>query len=451
MPSCQVVIVGGGFGGLYAARALKQAPVQVTLLDRRNFHLFQPLLYQVATGSLAPGDIASPLRLVLKSQKNARVILGEAVGFDVPSRKVLLRDGEGIPYDTLVLSSGSEPNYFGHDDWRPMAPGLKTVEDATSMRSRILMAFESAERETDPSKVASWLTFVIVGAGPTGVELAGALAEVAGKTLRDGFRHIQPANAKILLVDTLEHALPTYPVSLSIKAEKALGRLGVILRPNCRVTDIRPGAVVIVEGEKAETILTKTVLWTSGVRASPLGEALAKATGAAIDKGGRVLVEPDLSVPGHPELFVIGDLANPSAKETQTVPGVAPAAMQEGLYVAALIENRLKGKTVPPFRYRDHGSMATIGRNKAVADFGRLRFDGFPAWLAWAFVHIFKLLEFENRFLVMTQWAWYYLSWRRTDLLITTPAAPTHPPTGGEHAPSVTQGQSGYRVRRRRP
>jgi len=423
----RVVIIGGGFGGLYAARALKHAPVQVTLLDRRNFHLFQPLLYQVATGTLAPGDIASPIRLVLKRQVNARVLLAEVIDFDIEARRVLLRDGEKIPYDTLVLAAGSETNYFGHDPWRPLAPGLKTVEDATTMRSRILMAFESAEREADPAKVASWLTFVIVGAGPTGVELAGALAEVARKTLRDGFRHIQPANARILLIDAVDHALPTYPLSLSIKAEEALKRLGIILRTKCRVTDVRPGEVVIEEGGKTETIPTQSVLWTSGVRASPLGEALARASGAAIDKGGRVLVESDLSLPGHPEVFVIGDLANPSAKEQQNIPGVAPAAMQEGQYVADLIENRLKGKTVGPFRYQNHGSLATIGRNKAVADLGWLKFDGFPAWLAWAFVHIFKLLEFENRFLVMIQWAWNYLNWRRTDLLITTPRTPAAP------------------------
>ena len=421
--SHQVVIIGGGFGGLYAARALKHVPVEVTLLDRRNFHLFQPLLYQVATGTLAPGDIASPLRLVLKRQKNVRVLLGEAVGFDVLGRRVLMRDGEKIPYDTLVLAAGSETNYFGHDEWRAVAPGLKTVEDATAMRSRILTAFESAERETDPAKVASWLTFVIVGAGPTGVELAGALAEVARKTLRDGFRQIQPSSAKILLIDAVEHALPGYPLSLSLKTEEALHRLGVILRTQCRVTDVRPGVVVIGEGDKVEAIPTHTVLWTSGVQASPLGEALSKAAGAAIDKGRRVLVEPGLSIPGHPELFVIGDLANVRGPGDQVVPGVAPAAMQEGQYVAEVIENRLKGKSTPPFRYRDHGSLATIGRNAAVADFGWLRFDGFPAWLAWAFIHIFKLLEFENRFLVMVQWAWNYLNWRRTDLLITNPPA----------------------------
>ena len=421
--SHHVVIIGGGFGGLYAARALKHVPVQVTLLDRRNFHLFQPLLYQVATGTLAPGDIASPIRLVLKRQKNVRVLLGEAVGFDVPGRQVLLRDGGKIPYDTLVVAAGSETNYFGHDAWRAAAPGLKTVEDATGMRSRILTAFESAERETDPAKVASWLTFVIVGAGPTGVELAGALAEVARKTLRDGFRRIQPSNAKILLIDAVEHALPEYPLSLSLKAEEALRRLGVILRAQCRLTDVRPGFVVIGEGDKAETIPTHTVLWTSGVRASPLGAALSKAAGAAIDKGHRVLVEPDLCIPGHPELFVIGDLASVKAEGDQVVPGVAPAAMQEGQYVAEVILTRLKGKSIPPFRYRNRGSLATIGRNAAVADFGWLKIDGFPAWLAWAFVHIFKLLEFENRFLVMVQWAWNYLNWRRTDLLITRPPA----------------------------
>ena len=423
MKTHHVVIIGGGFGGLYAARALKHAPVEVTLLDRRNFHLFQPLLYQVATGTLAPGDIASPLRLVLQRQNNVRVLLGEVVGFDIPERRVLLRDGEKIPYDTLVLAAGSETNYFGNDKWRAVAPGLKTVEDATVMRSRILTAFESAERETDPSKVASWLTFVIVGAGPTGVELAGALAEIARKTLRDGFRHIQPSNAKILLVDAVEHALPGYPLSLSLKAEEALRRLGVILRTQSRVTDIRPDAVVIGEGDKVETIPTHTVLWTSGVQASPLGEALSKATGAVIDKGRRVLVEPDLSVPRHPELFVIGDLAHVNGQGNQVVPGVAPAAMQEGQYVAEVIENRLQGKSTPPFRYQDRGSLATIGRNAAVADFGWLKFDGFPAWLAWALVHIFKLLEFENRFLVMVQWAWNYLNWRRTDLLITSPPA----------------------------
>jgi len=424
----RVVIIGGGFGGLYAARALKNTAMQVTLLDRRNFHLFQPLLYQVATGTIAPGDIASPLRLVLKHQKNVRVLLGEVTGFDVQARQVMQRDGSPIPYDTLILASGSEPNYFGHDDWRRIAPGLKTVEDATSMRSSILLAFENAERETNPEKIVEWLTFVVVGAGATGVELAGALAEVARKTLRDGFRHIQPADAKIILIDAVEHVLPGYPLDLSIKADKALKRLGVIIRTNRRVTDVQPAMVQIGEGEHTEYIHARTILWTSGVRASPLGSALAQASGAELDKGGRVLVLPDLSLPGHPELFVIGDLANPSIKEKQMIPGVAPAAMQEGQYVAGLLKDRLAGRVTPPFRYRDHGSLATIGRNAAVADLGWIKFDGFLAWMAWAFIHIFKLLEFENRFIVMLQWAWYYLSWRRTDLLITAHRPPAEDP-----------------------
>ena len=332
--SHRVVIIGGGFGGLYAARALKHVPVQVTLLDRRNFHLFQPLLYQVATGTLAPGDIASPIRLVPKRQKNVRVLLGEAIGFDVPGRQVLLRDGGKISYDTLVVAAGSETNYFGHDAWRAAAPGLKTVEDATATRSRILTAFENAERETDPVKVAGWLTFVIVGAGPTGVELAGALAEVARMTLHDGFRQIRPSSAKILLIDAVEPALPEYPLSLSLKAEKALQRLGIILRTQCRVTDVRLDSVVI------------------------------------------------------------GDLASVRAQGDQVVPGVAPAAMQEGHYVAEVIESRLKGRSLPPFRYRNRGNLATIDRNAAVADFGWLRIAGFPTWLASTFVHIFSLLEF---------------------------------------------------------
>jgi len=419
MEKHKVIIVGGGFGGLYAARELKDADVQLTLLDRRNFHLFQPLLYQVATGTLAPGDIASPLRLLLQHQKNARVLLGDVTDFDISAHQVILSDGDRMPYDTLVVATGSEPNYFGHDDWRRSAPGLKTVEDATRMRSRILLAFEKAERETNPEKIASWLTFVIVGAGPTGVELAGALAEVAHKTLRNGFRHIKPSQAKILLVDPEEHVLPGYPHKLSLKAEKALHRLRVTVRTRSRVTDVQPGVVILGEGATAERIQTQTILWTSGVQASSLGKKLVQATGALLDKGGRVMVEPDLSVAGHPEIFVIGDLANPSAKDQPSLPGVAAVAIQQGRYVGERIKHGGRGEPPKPFRYHDPGKLATIGRNAAVADFGWLQMDGVLAWLLWAFIHIFKLLVFENRLLVMMQWAWNYVTWRRTDLLIT--------------------------------
>ena len=425
MPDHKVIIIGGGFGGLYAARALKSAPVEVTLLDRRNFHLFQPLLYQVATGTLTPGLIAAPLRLILKRQANTRVYLAEAEDFDVSGRNVLLRDGSRMPYDSLILAAGSEPNYFGHAEWPHLAPGLKTVEDATHMRSRILLAFEKAERETNPDQIKRWMTFVIVGAGPTGVELAGALAEIARKTLRDGFHHIETAEARIVLVDAVKQVLPGYPPGLAAKAERTLKGLHVTTRFNCRVTEVFSDSVTLQrEDGTTERIETRTILWTAGVRASPLGERLAKSAGASVDKEGRVIVEPNLSVPGHPELFIIGDLANPSARDKQTLPGVAPVAIQEGRYVAEVIRRRLKGEPAPrAFHYHDPGSMATIGRNAAVAHIGRLQVNGFTAWLIWLFVHLYQLIGFQNRLLVMLQWAWNYLTWKRADLLIT--AAPS--------------------------
>ncbi len=436
MQNHKVVIVGGGFGGLYAAQRLAQLPVKVTLLDRRNFHLFQPLLYQVATGTIAPGDIASPLRLILAKNKNVEVLWAEVVGFNIPKKTVILQDGAEVSFDTLIMAAGSEPNYFNHPEWKAFAPGLKTVEDATAMRSRILLAFENAEREPDPDIVRRWLTFVVVGAGPTGVELAGALAEVARKTLRGGFRHIHPGSAKIILVDADPHILMGYSEKLAAKAIKALRKLGVTVRDNIRVTDVEKEAVVLGEGSKAERIESRTILWTAGVRASPLGEALAKEAGAATDKGGRVLVNSDLSIPAHPEILVIGDLANPSAEKKQSLPGVAQVAMQEGKYVAHLIEHRLKGRPMPPFKYHDRGSLATIGRNIAVAKIGPFEFDGFLAWLVWAGVHLYQLLEFENRILVMFQWAWNYISWRRTDLLITHA-----PPSGRATSQSNKEGK----------
>jgi len=413
-----VVIIGGGFGGLYAARSLKRAPVQITLIDRRNFHLFQPLLYQVATGGLSPANIAAPLRAILKRQENVRVLLAEAIGIDVSNRRVVLSDGE-LSYDTLIVAAGVRHHYFGRDDWEELAPGLKTIEDATEMRRRVLLAFEAAEREGDPEKLRGWLTFVIVGGGPTGVELAGAVGEIARHTLTRDFRAINPADARIVLVEGLDRVLPPYPPTLSARAEAALNRLGVTVRTGAMVTDIEADAVTIRCGEQRERIPTRTVLWAAGVQASELGRVLAAATGVPLDRAGRVVVEPDLSVTGNPEIFVIGDLAHFSHQAGTPLPGVAPVAMQQGRYVATLTMRRLRGETMPPFRYRDYGSMATIGRAEAVADLGWVRFSGFLAWLAWLFIHLIHLVQFQNRLLVLIQWAWNYVTWNRYARLIT--------------------------------
>ena len=413
-----VVIIGGGFGGLYAAQSLKRAPVQVTLLDRRNFHLFQPLLYQVATGTLSPANIAAPLRAILKRQENIRVLLAEAIDIDVSNRRVALSDGE-VGYDTLIVAAGVRHHYFGRDEWERLAPGLKTIEDATEMRRRILVAFEAAEREGDPEKLRGWLTFVIVGGGPTGVELAGAVGEIARHTLARDFRAINPADARIVLVEGMDRVLPPYPASLSARAEAALNRLGVTVRTGAMVTDIQPDVITIRSGERNERISTRTVLWAAGVQASTLGGILASTTGAAVDRVGRVVVEPDLSVVGHPEIFVIGDLAHFGHQTGKPLAGVAPVAMQQGRYVATLIMRRLRGETMPPFRYRDHGNMATIGRAEAVADLGWVRFSGFFAWLAWLFIHLINLVQFQNRVLVLIQWAWNYATWNRYARLIT--------------------------------
>lgn len=413
-----VVIIGGGFGGLYAARSLKRAPVWVTLIDRRNFHLFQPLLYQVATGGLSPANIAAPLRAILKRQKNTRVLLAEVIDIDAANRRVVLSDGE-VGYDTLIVATGARHNYFGNDQWEKLAPGLKTIEDATEMRRRILLAFEAAERESDPDKLQGWLTFVVVGAGPTGVELAGTLGEMARHTLKHDFRAINPADARIFLVEGLDRVLPSYPPELSAKAQAALARLGVSVRTGAIVTDIQSDAVTLRCGERSERIPTRTVLWAAGVQASPLGRALAAAAGATLDRVGRVVVKPDLSLPGHPEIFVIGDLAHFSHQTGKPLPGVAPVAMQQGRYVAKLVERRLRGEEMPPFRYKDYGSMATIGRAAAVADLGRLRFSGFFAWLTWLFIHLMYLVQFENRVLVLMQWALNYFTRNRYARLIT--------------------------------
>ena len=413
-----VVIVGGGFGGLDAAKRLASAPVRVTLVDRRNFHLFQPLLYQVATGGLSPGDIAVPLRHILRRQRNARVLLAEVTDIDAAHRRLVLSDGE-LDYDTLIVATGAHHHYFGHDAWAKLAPGLGKIEDATEIRRRILLAFEAAERETDPEKVREWLTFVVVGGGPTGVELAGAVADLARDTLRREFRAINPAEARILLLEGAERVLPPFPPELSAKTTAALARLGVQVWAKALVTEIQADSVAIRRGERTERIPTRTVLWAAGVRASPLGQKLAQATGAELDSLGRVVVGPDLSLPGHPEILVIGDLAHCREQTGKALPGLASVAKQQGAYVAKLVERRWRGRSSPPFRYRDYGKMATIGRAAAVADFGRFQLWGYPGWLAWLFVHLMNLVEFENRVLVLVQWAWNYFTHNRSARLIT--------------------------------
>jgi NADH dehydrogenase len=425
-----VVILGGGFGGLYAAQALKHTPVQVTLVDKRNFHLFQPLLYQVATGGLSPGDIASPLRAVLNRQKNTRVITAEVIDLKPEQHQVVLRDGE-LPYDTLIVATGVSHHYFGHDAWSAEAPGLKTIEDAIEIRRRILLAFEAAEREADPEKRRAYLTFVIVGGGPTGVELAGALAELAHNTLKNDFKNIDPAEAKILLVEGVERVLPPYPAELSAKAKQVLLQRGVTVQTNTLVTDIQKGMITLRrDNAEPELVQARTILWAAGMKASALGQVLAERTGAALDRAGRVMVEPDLTIAGQPNIFVIGDLANFSHQGEKPLPGVAQVAMQQGKYAAKLIGHRLNGESLPPFRYHDPGSLAVIGRNAAVADLGWLKLSGFIAWLMWSFIHIFYLIEFDNRVLVMLQWAWNYFTRKRGARLITgrdpSPLVETH-------------------------
>jgi NADH dehydrogenase len=372
----------------------------------------------VATGGLSPANIATPLRNILKRQPNARVLLGEAMGLDPHGRRVILSDGE-VSYDTLVVALGSSHHYFGKEGWSRLAPGLKTIEDAIDIRRRILVAFERAERESDPARIRSLLTFVVVGGGPTGVELAGALGEIARDTLSHEFRSIDPSNARILLLEGSPRLLSAYPSDLSGSAVRSLQRLGVEVRTGTIVTDIQPGAVTIRAGEQVERIPASTVLWAAGVQASSFGKVLAETIGAALDRLGRVVVEPDLSVPSHPEILVVGDLAHFAHGCASPLPGVAQVAMQQGAYAARLIRDRLRGRTPPPFRYRDYGIMATIGRHAAVADLFGFRFAGYLAWLLWLCVHLVQLVQFENRLLVFAQWAWSYFTFNRAARLIT--------------------------------
>lgn len=419
----RVVIVGGGFGGLYAARSLARSAVAVTLLDRRNFHLFQPLLYQVATGALSPANIAAPLRSILRKQKNTTVLMAEVTGVDTDTRRVFLDDGSAVPYDTLIVAAGARHHYFGHPEWEALAPGLKTVEDATEIRHRILVSFEAAERAGESSaERAAFLTFVVIGGGPTGAELAGALGEIARYTLRREFRRIDPGEARILLIEAGPRILAAFREEASRSAARQLESLGVTIETGAVVTGVTADAVTYVKAGVEHVVKTRVALWAAGVQASPLGAALAKA-GASLDRAGRVVVNPDQTVPGHPEVFVIGDLAHAEDEKGALLPGVAPVAMQQGAYVARVIERRLRGETTARFRYRDKGTLATIGRAAAVAQFGSTVLSGFVAWLAWIFVHLFFLIELENRLLVMLQWAWNYVSWSRSARLITGRAA----------------------------
>ncbi len=416
----RVVVIGGGFGGLSAARALRNVRARVALVDRRNHHVFQPLLYQVATAGLSPGDIASPIRWILRRQRRLTVLLAEVTAVDTAARAVALADGERVPYDYLIVAAGATDAYFGHDEWRRVAPGLKTLEDGLEIRRRVLVAFERAERAADPDAARRLLTFVVIGGGPTGVELAGALAEIARHTLAHEFSSINTRAARVVLLEGGPHVLPAFPPTLRAAAARDLARLGVEVRTGTMVTGIRPGLV-----EAGDVRLEAgTVLWAAGVAASPLGRTL----GVPVDRTGRVIVAPDLSIPGHPEVFVVGDLAafvtgHDERGRPVLLPGVAQVAMQEAVHAVRTIERAIAGRPPQPFHYRDLGNMATIGRASAVADFGWLRLTGWTAWLAWLFVHIMKLTGFRNRVLVLVQWAWAYFTYQRSVRLITGTAA----------------------------
>lgn len=421
----RVIILGGGFGGLYAAKAFgRQKGFDVTLIDRRNFHLFQPLLYQVATGELSPADVAFPLRSIFSSYPGIRVIMGEVQDIDVERRRVLLTDGASEPYDTLIVSTGARNHYFGNDAWAEWAPGLKSIEDATRIRHRILYAFEAAERASTPEEYRAWMTFVVVGAGPTGVELAGALGEIANDALKGDFRHVNPEEARILLVDNSDRVLGTFSPDLSDHAEKALIQLGVRSMFKGRVTGVDAHGVTLHTERGDQHINAHTVLWAAGVTASELGKVISDRTGITLQKGGRVPVDKYCNVEGHPEIFVIGDLAYQLDGDSKPLPGVAPVAMQQGRYVAKVAGQRLRGQTVHPFHYFDKGTLAVIGRASAVAQFGKLHLHGLFAWLTWLFVHLMYLVSFQNRVIVFIRWGFNYITYNRGARLITGDPVP---------------------------
>lgn len=420
----RVLIVGGGFGGLYAAKALKHAPVEVTLVDRRNFHLFQPLLYQVATGSLSPGEIAAPLRGILSKQTNTRVLLGEAEDIDPLVKQVTLKDGGVLPYDSLIVATGSQSTYFGNDQWKDWAPALKSIEQATTIRHKILMAFEEAERTANADERCAWLTFVIVGAGATGVELAGALGEIARHTLKNDFRSIHPPDARILVVDVATRVLSTYPEDLSKKAEHSLLKLGARVRTGVKVTCIDENGVTIETPSGPQHIPSHTIIWAAGVAVSDFAKMVARRTGAETDRGGRIKVQGDLTVPGYPDIFVVGDPAFLAQDDGKPLPGVAQVAMQGGAYAARAIVRRTRGeKEDKPFKYFNKGDLAVIGRAAAVANIFGVHLSGFIAWLVWLFIHLLYLVEFQSRILVLIEWGFLYLTFDRGARLITGRAA----------------------------
>jgi NADH dehydrogenase len=420
----RVVILGGGFGGLNAAQKLKRAPVEITLIDRRNFHLFQPLMYQVATGSLSPGEIAAPLRGVLSRQKNTQVLLGEAADIDPDAKRVILRDGAAFPYDSLIVATGSQTSYYGNDQWREWAPSLKSIEEATAIRHKILYAFECAERSTSEEEARAWLTFVIVGAGATGMELSGALAEIANETLKNDFRRINPREARIILMEGGPRVLAAFPEDLSAKAEMLVSRLGVEVEKDVMVTGIDAGGVTYKSGDESKRLPAKTVLWAGGVTANAFGRKVGERTHAETDRTGRIKVNLDLTVPGYPDIFIVGDLALSLGEDGKPLPGVAQVAIQGGAYAAKIIRARVNGKRDrKPFHYFNKGDMAVIGRAAAVANIFGFHLAGFFAWLTWLFVHLIYIVEFQSRVLVFVQWGFEYLTFSRGARLITGAAA----------------------------
>jgi NADH dehydrogenase len=428
----RVVVVGGGFGGLYTAQALRKAPVAATLIDRRNFHLFQPLSYQVATGALSPSDVAYPLRALFKSDPNVRVLMAQVAGFDLARREVRLAGAEveTLGYDTLIVAAGSSYSYFGHEEWRDHAAEVKSLESAVTVRSRILDAFERAELATDPARREMELTFVIVGGGPTGVEMAGQIGELSRDTLASDFRSVNTRSAKVLIVEMTDRLLGGFPKQLAEKAARALQRVGVTPMLGQQVVAIDSETVTLQDGDgNRQTIPCATVVWAAGVTASGLAASLGEATGAEVDKAGRLTVEPDLTLPGHPEVFALGDMVRVRAAdgEVRTFPGVAPVAIQQGVYAARTITARLKGNPTKPFHYRDKGNVATVGRGQAVVDLGWLRLSGFPAWVLWLVIHIWYLIGFQNRLLVVVQWTFSFLTHGRSGRLIVD--TPDHAPT----------------------